>query len=65
MFDEYGSTSEPRQGNSGGFHRENYDQFFQNSGFESFFGGRGGGFRFNFNNNGQNRKSLEEEINKK
>ncbi len=69
MYDEYGSTSEPRQGQGHqghGYHHENYDQFFQHGGFDSFFGGRGGGFRFNFNNNGHNnRKSSEEEINKK
>lgn len=61
MYDEYGTTSEPRQGGQpGGFQRENYEQFFH--GFENFFGGRGGGFRFF---NGNNRKSSEEEINKK
>ena len=49
-------------GSGGGFHRENYEEFFQHSGFNNFFGG--GGFKFNFNN-GQNRKSSEEEINKK
>lgn len=66
MYDEYGTTSEPRQG--GGYQRESYDQFFGDfpfHGFESFFGGRGG-FRFNFKDGGgQNRKSSEEAINKK
>lgn len=64
MYDQYGTTSEPKQGgqHGGGFHRENYEEFFQHSGFNNFFGG--GGFKFNFNN-GQNRKSSEEEINKK
>lgn len=65
MYDEYGTTSEPRQG-GGGYQRESYDQFFGDfpfHGFESFFGGRG--FRFARDGGGQNRKSSEEAVNKK
>lgn len=66
LYDEYGTTNEPRQGGGGGggYQRESYDQFFRQfhfGGFDSFFGGDD--FKFNFNN--QNRKSLEDEINKK
>ena len=66
LYDEYGTTQEPRQGGNGGYQRENYDQFFRefHGGFgENFFGGRSGGFRFN--GGGQRLKSTEEEINKK
>ena len=64
MFDDYGSTQEPRQG--GNYeHRDNFDQFFRDF---HFGGGGGGGFRFNnFGGGGfnQRRKSTAEEINKK
>lgn len=65
LYDDYGTTNEPRQGN-GGYYRESYNNFFRDfEGFESFFSG-GDGFRFNFQNEKQrSRKSKEEEINKK
>lgn len=60
MYDDYGTTQEPRQGGGGGngYQRDSFDQFFR----DFHFGGFGGGFRFN---SGQRRKSTEEEINKK
>ena len=75
LYDDYGTTSEPRQGGhggggGGGYHRQSYDDFFRDfDGFESFFGGHpGGGFKFNGRGGGgseHNRKSHEEEITKK
>jgi len=71
LYDDYGTTNEPRQGGNGGgggFHRQSYDDFFRDfDGFESFFGGHSGGFKFNSFNNGRehNRKSHEDEITKK
>ena len=67
MYDDYGTTSEPRNGPSG-FQRESrYQDFFFDDTFESFFGGGGGGggFRFNFGGQEHTRKSPEDEINKK
>jgi len=64
MFDDYGTTQEPRQGGGGGngYQRDGFDQFFR----EFHFGGFGhGGGGFKFNGGGQRRKSTEEEINKK
>ena len=74
LYDDYGTTSEPRQGGGGGgggggFHRQSYDDFFRDfDGFESFFGGHSGGFKFNNFHGGSrehNRKSNEEEVTKK
>ena len=72
LYDDYGTTSEPRQGHGGsnGFQRQSYDDFFRDfDGFhESFFGGHAGGFKFhNFANAGRehSRKNNEEEITKK
>ncbi len=68
LYDEYGTTQEPRHGGGGGgggYHRENYDQFFREfhfGGFGENFFGRGFGNR---NNGNQHRKSTEDEINKK
>lgn len=66
LYDDYGTTSEPR-GAPSGFHRESrYKDFFFDDAFESFFGGGGGGFRFSFNGGRQHvRKNPEDEINKK
>lgn len=62
MYDDYGSTQEPRHGHQQHGNRDNFDNFFR----DFHFGGGGGGFRFNggggFN---QRRKSTAEEINKK
>lgn len=60
IYDDYGSTQEPRQGGGGGngYQRDSYDQFFR-----EFHGFGGGGFKFN--GGGSRRKSTEEEINKK
>ena len=65
LYDDYGTTSEPRHGGGGhGYHRESHDNFFRDfEGFEGFFGG--GGFKFNFNDRQNSRKSREEEITKK
>lgn len=67
MFDDYGTTQEPRQGGGGGYgyQRDSYDQFFRE--FHGFGGFGGGGFRFNGGGggHGQRRKSTEDEINKK
>lgn len=65
MYDDYGTTQEPRQGGGGGngYHRDNYEQFFREFHFGGFGGGGGGGFRFN--GGGPRRKSSEEEISKK
>lgn len=66
MYDDYGTTQEPRQGGGGGgngYQRDSYDQFFRDFHFGGFGGGGSGGFRFN--GGGQRRKSSEEEINKK
>jgi DnaJ homolog subfamily C member 16 len=72
LYDDYGTTNEPRQGGSGGggggggFHRQSYDDFFRDfDGFESFFGGHSGGFKFNGGGREHNRKSHEDEITKK
>ena len=72
LYDDYGTTNEPRQGGGGGggggFHRQSYDDFFRDfDGFESFFGGHSGGFKFNSFNSGRehNRKSHEDEVTKK
>ena len=67
LYDEYGTTNEPREGGEN-YHRQNFDQFFRDfDGFDGFFGGGSrGGFRFNFNSgNERARKSQEEEINKR
>ncbi|RNA15524.1 dnaJ -like protein [Brachionus plicatilis] len=59
LYDEYGTTNEPRHDPGAGFHRENFDNFFRDP-FEGFFGG---GFGFNQKKN--SRKNPEEEINKR
>lgn len=66
LYDDYGTTNEPRQGGGGGgYQRESYDGFFRDfDGFESFFGQGHGGFKFN-NRRENARKNPEEEINKK
>lgn len=61
MFDDYGSTREPRQS---GHHEGGFYGDFPFHGFESFFG-QGYGFNFNRGQQQQNRKSSEEAINKK
>jgi len=60
LYDEYGTTNEPREGGDN-HHRQNFDHFFRDfDGFDGFFGG--GGFR---GGNERARKSQEEEINKR
>ena len=75
MFDDYGTTSEPRHGGPSGFQRESrYRDFFFDEAFDSFFGGGGGGGGGGgFKNRSiglltwceNSRKNPEDEINKK
>ena len=71
LYDDYGTTSEPRQGGGhggggGGYQRQSYDDFFRDfDGFEGFFSGHSGGFKFNNNGREHNRKTHEDEITKK
>ncbi|CAF0926373.1 unnamed protein product, partial [Brachionus calyciflorus] len=61
LYDDYGTTNEPRHAGGGGFHRESYDNFFRDfDPFEGFFGGG-----FGFNQKRQSRKNPEEEVNKR